>query len=61
MSFDKLKLKMMMEAISTFAPDLEVKVVERAKFDGKEWMAILIREKEQKQNERSGHQDKQTV
>ena len=49
---DKLKLKMMMEAISTFAPDLEVKVVERAKFDGKEWMAILIREKKQKKEEK---------
>lgn len=38
---------MLSEMMQTLAPDMEIKIMEKAKFDGKEWMAILIREKKE--------------
>ena len=48
MVLDRVKLKMMMKLINELAPDMEFKIVEKAKFDGKVWMAFLMRDKEKK-------------
>ena len=52
MVFDRVKLKMMMKLINELAPDMEFKIVEKAKFDGKVWMAFLMRDKEEKKAEK---------
>ena len=50
--FDRVKLKSMMKLINMLAPDMEFKVVEKAKFDGKVWMAFLMRDKDAKKAEK---------
>ena len=51
--FDRVKLKMMMKLINELAPDMEFKIVEKAKFDGKVWMAFLMRDKDEKKAEKN--------
>ena len=51
MVFNRIKLKAMMKLINELAPDMEFKIVEKAKFDGKVWMAFLMRDKEEKKAE----------
>ena len=50
--FDRVKLKVMMKLINELAPDMEFKIVEKAKFDGKVWLAFLMRDKEEKKAEK---------
>jgi len=45
-------MKMIAELLKELAPDMELRVVERAKFEGKEWFGVLVREKA-KEDERS--------
>ena len=56
-ALDRVKIKTMMEALAMLAPDLEIKLVEKAVFDKKEWFGILVREKKAK-NDVSGSSDK---
>lgn len=50
--FNRIKLKAMMKLINELAPDMEFKIVEKAKFDGKVWMAFLMRDKDEKKAEK---------
>jgi len=54
---DRIKIRGFLEALNTLAPDLEMKFVERAVFDKKEWFAILIRDKKEEKKNGSGSSD----